>query len=75
MFCIIFLLHPAATANPKESKDAVGNSATKTRKRSRPSPRQNIAKKLLLDEHAENEDDDCGHDTAKPRYALAINFK
>jgi len=34
-----------------------------------------IAKKLLLDEHAENEDDDCGHDTAKPRYALAINFK
>ena len=34
MFCIIFLLHPAATANPKESKDAVGNSATKTRKRS-----------------------------------------
>jgi len=25
-----------------------------------------IAKKLLLDEHAENEDDDCGHDTAKP---------
>ena len=96
-FCSIL----QSTANPKESKDAVGNSATKTRKRSvlstqicfliscqiiisyltclifrsRPSPSKKIAKKLLLDEHAENEDDDCGHDTAKPRYALATNFK
>ena len=43
--------------------------------RSRLSPRKKIAKKLLLDEHAENEDDACGHDTAKPRYALATNFK
>jgi len=42
---------------------------------SRPSPSKKIAKKLLLDEHAENEDDGCVHDTAKPRYALATNFK